>query len=109
MPAKQFAIIKNMENYERAALPTEQTIQGETSYFNRKFPPVGNWTSVVVREASPDSGEKGNARRFEIVANSGTAHEIFVCHYDEGDPERRTRAEDLLSEIYPIFSSTSPK
>jgi hypothetical protein len=103
-----------MEGIERKKYdPTvEQTLDGETEYFNKKFPPVGGWLSVQVREARPGSGEVGNARRFELIVNTEAGpdaqnpeSELFVCFYDEGDPDRRQRAEKLLADIYPIFSN----
>ena len=89
----------------------EQTLDGETRYFNEKFSPVGDWLSVQIREAKPGSGETGNARRFEVIVHTKAGRnaqnaesELFVCFYDEGASDRRQRAEKLLTDIYPIFS-----
>ena len=92
----------------------EQTTEGESKYFNSKFPKAGTWLGVLVREAVPDSGKKGNARRFEVVVTyhndapnaPSPEGELFVCYYDEGDPAGRERTEDLLSKIYPGLSKT---
>lgn len=86
----------------------ERTLEGETNQLNEKFPPVGRWSRVLVREARAKSGEKGNARRFEVIVFTKTAsgeRELFVCFYDEDDNElTRERVEEFLSDIYPIYS-----
>ncbi len=88
-------------------MPDEQTLEGESKYFNEKFPAINNWLAVIVREATLGSGEKGNARRFEVVVTHPENSETFVCYYDEGDLERRSRTEGLLGKIYPAFSGDS--
>lgn len=100
-----------MEGYDHDQR-NEQILEDE-KYFNEKFPPAGIWRSVIVREAAPGVlDEGGTTRRFEVlVRHENTASlspasedDLFVCYYDETDPEGRTRAESLLAKIYPNLS-----
>ncbi len=110
------------ENLEKEQLPVkfEHTIESDTSYFNSKFPSVGNWVSVQLQpeEFSHDGSNTIDFRpnRIRVTVNvindAVNAQEkddsIFVCYYTLGDTNSRERAEGLLNDIYGFYNMSSP-
>lgn len=109
-----------MEKFELtpALKPTmEQMMLNDERYFNEKFPPIRNWLGIKIRsqEFQDDGGNTIDFRpnRVELVVEtindapnaSSTNEDLFVCFYELDNDKRRSRAEKLVSSIYPIYSA----
>jgi hypothetical protein len=98
-------------------------IENDGRYFNDKFPSIGNWLRIEIRskEFQDETYLLDNrdtiayhANRVELVVktppnNTSNAQspeeDLFVCFYVLDNNESRSRAERLLSLIYPIYST----